>query len=366
LGNISESKRVKKILFVPSLNLGVIWWRIEMMAQALVKKKDRCAVFVDYLIDPSHPLAWDKVCVGHGQLSEEIQSKISSAFNHFDVIVFQKVQNKEALALLKKYSETHMHVKQVMELDDSIGDTAPCHDHKTSLAHSYAAEHCYMSDAVIASTEFLAESIKPYLFEGTPVHVAHNCILDEEWRVEKTKRPKRDTIRVGYVGGSAHDEDIELVYEVMLDILDTNKDVEFVIRYGGYKPDYMVNHERFDFKQVEWHPSKYPQKLWDMDLDIGLAPLLDTNFNRCKSAIKWLEWAYMDVPVVASNMESYNKLDDIVLANNTYSDWKEALQSTIDRIRNGEVIFPDLHKKAKERFDIDKEADSYLDFLCKI
>jgi hypothetical protein len=39
--------------------------------------------------------------------------------------------------------------------------------------------------------------------------------------------------------------------------------------------------------------------------DIGIAPLADTAFNRCKSSIKTLDYAAMGLPVLASDREAY-------------------------------------------------------------
>lgn len=354
---------MKKILFVPSLNLGVIWWRVEMYAQEFVKKKDECAVHVEYFIDPSHNAAWDKLCIGHGQISEEIQTKMLSAFNFYDVMIFQKIQNKEALVILDGYKKTHPRVRQIMEIDDSIGDLAPAHDHRFSLAHSIAAEHAARADAIVCSTKFLAESVKPYIEKDTKVHIAPNCINDDEWKIERKERPKREGIRIGYVGGSAHDEDIYICYKALLKFLDKNKDATFVMRYGGYRPEYLEEHPQIDFKQIAWHPSTYPQNIYDLDIDVALAPLRDVNFNRCKSAIKWLEWASIDVPVIASNMESYKDIEGIVLTGNTSEEWYAALNFAVDTIRKEGYIFEDLQKRAKEQFNISKEVDKYLEFI---
>jgi glycosyltransferase involved in cell wall biosynthesis len=44
----------------------------------------------------------------------------------------------------------------------------------------------------------------------------------------------------------------------------------------------------------------WPSKLSSLRLDIGLAPLRDTEFNRCKSNIKWMEYSMVGVPSVCS------------------------------------------------------------------
>jgi hypothetical protein len=44
----------------------------------------------------------------------------------------------------------------------------------------------------------------------------------------------------------------------------------------------------------------WPTKLHSLRLDIGLAPLMDTEFNRCKSRIKFYEYGICKVPGVFS------------------------------------------------------------------
>ena len=49
----------------------------------------------------------------------------------------------------------------------------------------------------------------------------------------------------------------------------------------------------------------YPCKLASIRPDIGLCPLTDTAFNRCKSPIKWMEYAMAGAATVASPVEPY-------------------------------------------------------------
>lgn len=50
---------------------------------------------------------------------------------------------------------------------------------------------------------------------------------------------------------------------------------------------------------------KYPDL---MVMDIGLVPLNNMPFNRCKSDIKGLEYAAAGVPFIASNLDAYIEL----------------------------------------------------------
>jgi glycosyltransferase involved in cell wall biosynthesis len=45
--------------------------------------------------------------------------------------------------------------------------------------------------------------------------------------------------------------------------------------------------------------------LTQQHFDIGIAPLANTPFNRCKSSIKTLDYAALGLPVLASDREAY-------------------------------------------------------------
>jgi glycosyltransferase involved in cell wall biosynthesis len=69
-----------------------------------------------------------------------------------------------------------------------------------------------------------------------------------------------------------------------------------------------------------------------IDFDIGIAPLMDNDFNRCKSGIKALQYWALGVPVVCTPLTPY----DIVTAGedglkaDSAEDWYRALKSLVD------------------------------------
>ena len=70
----------------------------------------------------------------------------------------------------------------------------------------------------------------------------------------------------------------------------------------------------------------YPDEL--ARLDIGIAPLASTRFNRAKSWLKPLELAACGVPVVMSDFAEYHRLHQtygLGLVANTAADWHEAI-----------------------------------------
>jgi glycosyltransferase involved in cell wall biosynthesis len=61
----------------------------------------------------------------------------------------------------------------------------------------------------------------------------------------------------------------------------------------------IVTHDYVDWLELPQLISK---------VDINIAPLVDTIFNRAKSEIKWLEAALVKVPTVASNIGAFKEM----------------------------------------------------------
>lgn len=355
---------MKKVLYVASLNLGVVMWRIESYAQELVKMKDDCAVFVEYFFNPEENIPWDKVCLDHGDLSDQIRAKLEAAFSEFDYIIFQKIQHKNALILLDALKKRFPETKVIAELDDSVGEITPSNIHDFSSHHTYAAEHCMRSDAIIVSTGYLGRSLRKIVGKDKPIHVAPNCINKDIWNIENKDLGNNDLLNIVYVGGGGHDEDIKIIYPSIKKILKERTDVKFTFRYGGFRPDFLEDHPRIDFKSIGWHIRDYPQKLYELNADIALAPLRDTEFNRCKSNVKYLEWSYLNVPLICSNVEPFKETEGFLTkVDNNVSDWTYSLKAAIEEYSKTTTRSNVLRASCLEKYNQKKECDKLLTFL---
>lgn len=365
---------MKKILYIPSLNLPVYFWRIEAYANSLVKFKDRCAVHVVFLVSMSDNIAWDKICIGHGEASQNIQQSLDSACQFYDVIIFQRVQFKEGIALLRKLKEKYPKVKFIAEIDDAIGDIPPSNINYDRFKdhHAWSAMHMLQSDAVITSTEYLKNDILRLQDEynkeakdkvSVPIHVAPNCVDYTSWKYKRNRKTYEE-LRIGYVAGAGHDEDLHIAYRAMLPILDNDKNIRFIIRYGGCIPEYFKEHPQIDFERVNWHISKYAQELYDLKLDIALGPLRDTNFNRCKSNLRWLEFATLGTPLVASAVEPFNNTNGIIyLSSNDVEDFEYTISRCINEYELNGFDHKKLKKQCKQNYNIFNECSKLLDFI---
>ena len=364
-----------KILYVPTLNLGVYLWRIENFAKKMVKHKDKCAVHVIFPVPMEENTAWDKICIGFGEQSKRIQDALQGACRFYDVIIFQKVQFKEGVALLRELKKEYPKVKFILECDDNIGDVTPSNIHQFTDHHMWATQHFMDSDGVICSTEYLKQSLlelqdKYNKKAGTnyeiPIHVAPNCVdfgfFKGKGEVEKSELPV-----FGYIAGLGHDEDLLIAYRAILPYLDRCK---LKIRYGGMRPDFLKEHKNIDFKRVDWHISKYPQKIYEQGIDIGLAPLRDTEFNRCKSNLRWLEFSAFGIPIIASDVEPFNKTDGFMYrASNDINDWQSNIECALDNFKNKKLwatIKENVKKQCRKNYNLNAETVKVINFLNEV
>lgn len=99
-------------------------------------------------------------------------------------------------------------------------------------------------------------------------------------------------------------DDMDLIIDVILKSMD---DIQWVI--CGYTPPKLERYVKEG--KIEVHRSapitNYPALINSLNLNAIVAPIIDGEFNRCKSNIKWLECCALGVPLFASNMITYNK-----------------------------------------------------------
>ena len=100
---------------------------------------------------------------------------------------------------------------------------------------------------------------------------------------------------------------------------------------------------------------------------IGLAPLRDTEFNRYKSELKWLEYTALGLAVVASDRAAYAAVQDGVrgrLVADNPAAWAEAIVELADWETASEVAraaFAEVGRTRLLRHSLER-ADTLLEF----
>jgi len=267
-----------------------------------------------------------------------------------DVAVFSRVYPIDPLPIMRKFKTAGKRV--IYEVDDDLWTVNPDNPSVAlSTEKKWQYEHIMKeADAITTTTEFLANKLRKM---NKNVFVCPNAIDFEHYQ-ERFKNSGR--LQIGYSGAASHWKDLELIIDPLLE-LQGKYDFDFILQGMVSNP---LESEAYIMRQMinlKLQPEKtrymesclslyeklrglryihisfyvpflHASTLRRCDLDIGLAPLYDNEFNRGKSCLKFYEYASIGTAVLASDVQPYNK-EAMYCAKNNIKDWKNKLEKLI-------------------------------------
>jgi len=251
----------------------------------------------------------------------------------------------------------------VLDLDDLLFDLPEEHPDRTSHYFSEALLPMLQAimevDLVTVATHALRERILPF---NRNIVVFPNYLNDELWELIEPVpyKPNSDQISIGYMGGHSHKPDILMVSAVLLKLLEKYS-YRIKFKFWGIEPP----PELAPFAQVDWCPPKsleyhaFATYFQTQTADIMIAPLMDTAFNACKSAIKYLEYSSIGVPGVYSRLAPYSSvIEDGVdgLLASSPIEWEASLSRLIDDHDLRRRIALNAQRKIKENWLLSQNA----------
>ena len=186
-----------------------------------------------------------------------------------------------------------------------------------------------------------------------PVVVVPNAIDWPGWRAlcAQGARPS-PRLTIGWAGGKRQDHDLVEMAQGWARIARRYPDVQFVLI--GHQPDIIRDAvPPTQLVRVPWQPiDLYPQAY--RGIDIGCAPLADTPFNRCKTAIKAFEYAAAGAAVVYSTPVYGRVLRPNLdgLEANTADEWETALARLIDDAALRQTLATRWARRVRERHSL--------------
>jgi len=270
--------------------------------------------------------------------------------NYPDVVIFSRTYAVDPLAVMRKFKKANKRV--IYEVDDCLWEVNP---DNPSAAVATEQRHQYETlmkevDAITTTTEILKKKLSKL---NKNIFVCPNGI-DLDYFKERPHENKQ--LVIGYAGAASHWADLQLTTQVLADLQKKHK-FQFVIlgmtgapiddeMYGydqiinrGLQPEknaYMKAAlkwydivKKMDFMHIPFFsPELYGMALQRCDMDIGIAPLKDNDFNHSKSCVKFYEYATLGTVTIASKVLPY-KNEVNYLAKNTYKSWYKKLEKLI-------------------------------------
>lgn len=357
------------------MNAGVAYYRMYQYKEAINRLGLAGVVMPFYDPESEHQGEWQWYADKDFTLNSS-RGELVHLITQANVIVTQYVHTPQALALLEGLKATFQHptiAKQhgkkvfLAEIDDDVLDTPPWNPAfqqygPNQHVRNTVIEFLRSMDGVICSTPFLAAKYAD-LNENT--YVVPNGINLKVWDKHKNEHAVNE-IRIGWAGGGSHDEDLRTIEAPIKEILAANKNVSFHVYHGC--PEFFKNQSK-----IVWHRDyawidKYPRALKRLKLDIGIAPLVDCDFNRGKSNLRKLEYGALGIPVISADVGHFHEtvshgVDGFLYK--TASDFKNYLQLLIDDADLRRKMGQDNYLSVSRDFNVNTIAALYVATLKK-
>jgi len=365
-GEVLSPKRLN-LLFIPRDNKGCGFYRMLVPANE-IKRQDLADVVVNFGWD------WKMVEWAH-------------------IIIVQRMTDIEAY---ESFDQAHsMGKKIIYELDDyvnAISPTNPSYDFWSPFGPNYARCLKIMQkcDAMQVTTERLK---KEYALWNPRIDALGNYLDKHLWDIPAWtathwdnyyKRKNDGIIRIGWAGAASHYEDLQLIEDVLTKICQKYKNVQLCLLgyhgeskkgpnlFQGIPPITSLCSYCKHGGQLEKLPGiellYYPSKLKECAFDIGIAPLIETGFNQCKSDIKIKEYAALGIPVIGTRMKPYSesiKEGYTGFLATTGKEWFDALELLIKDKSLRERLGRNNYRWYKEN-TIDKHIHKWMSFYNRV
>ena len=245
-----------------------------------------------------------------------------NAFHGEDEISEQTIADSDLVIIQRTYPSFNENYQKVVkfareyekpivfEIDDYLFDLPE--DHPDRKSGAYVVDLLTMlyaiaeADFVTVPTELLKEKLLPF---NRNTIIIPNFIDDHLWQYtdEDDKAESDDVVTIGYMGSYTHQSDLELITPVLRRIAEEFGDkVKFKV-WGVPLPSELSACANFEYlPAISSVYTEFVGQFKREKVDIFIAPLVNNEFNRAKSHLKYLEYSAMQVPGVFSNLEPYS------------------------------------------------------------
>lgn len=307
-----------RLLLCPCDHQGCGRYRLGLPASVLQSRETTLEIF----LSEGLPIKLD---VGTGRAIG-----LADGFTDWDVVVVQRPMAEWQVQALRDCRR--LGIRTVVEVDDDFEALHP-------LAPAWVTTHprvstewnrqhlrvaCREADLVTVTTPALAERYAPH----GRVEIIPNY-FPEAWL--DLVHVDHEEVTVGWTGTiGTHQGDLKVTHGgVAQAIRETGATFRVVGNPELVKRDLALDEEPDNVPWQNWGTYAYEIA----KLDVGIAPLSDTGFNRAKSWLKPLEYAALGVPSVVSPLPSYEALAAQgigILAKDRAREWRREVKRLVE------------------------------------
>jgi hypothetical protein len=282
----------------------------------------------------------------------QIFSPQAAAYEAPDVLVLYRAHYPQAVKVVEWCKKNNIRI--VFDTDDALDLVPPENLNYKGLQSRLPLYEFLMrsADVVTTTTSTLASHLRNW---NPNVAVIPNSVDPEEWSCQ----PRSGEPRIGWTGSPTHFADLAVALDAIREV---QKKQPFLFVLQGICQEESLDEllavlqarwgkalfetplgrsikhfmDKLSGVRYEFHPNvpleQHPQKVCDLKLDIGIAPLLDDMFNRNKSCIKYYEYAMSGAVTLASHVLPYSTEVPLTAKNNREA-WKRRLEEVLQADR---------------------------------
>lgn len=296
-------------------------------------RRKRVLVLYDTLTVSTHLYyghALDRLSLATGRewLIRSTQDQSPEDLYSFHAVIFQRAVSAKAVELLEVAKRQGCHTiydadDNLLLIDQVIED--PLHpwrvhfgearDRITALLAGVDQVKVYSPTAVasFAGINSRVTVVRPY------------HILDGS---ESPPPAREGPARIGFLGSYYKDAEFKPVLEAILPMLEESYPLEF--EFFGFCPAALDRHP--GIKRIPWTAdyAEFRRTLRERRWDVGLAPLRDLEFNRCKTDIRYREYVAAGIAAIVSDAPIYrdgvdHRRTGLVVPQEQPQAWREAI-----------------------------------------
>lgn len=226
----------------------------------------------------------------------------------------------------------------LLNIDPALGEEIQTRQGNPTVqrARRILLEQC---DLIYASTAVLSDRYSNQFPQQKVFSGIYAPYLDFLLAQKPASSPKQP-FTIGYMGSKGHQADLETIVPAISLILERNPTVRFetfgtiampkALGLLGDPPSEGFRH-RTKAHQTNTDYAGFLNKLAQLGWVMGLAPLNDTDFNRCKAPTKYIEYTTCGIPTIASSGQVYGQFtpdSQILIARP--DEWAAKMQQLID------------------------------------
>lgn len=306
-------------------------------------------------------------------------------FKDIDVVIFSRAVPPQIVPIIDLVKR--LKKKIIWETDDDLENIDDSNPARGPIGRMMTGIKmmAWEAHAITTTTQPLADRLRQRYPSASQIYVCPNALDLEQY---KPRKEHPEDFVIGWSGGCSHSTDLLMVLDPLIEL---NKKVDFTFVLQGFTLGMVdaqehvwkrmldmsgANQEQYyyivkslemcskfkEFKRfmhVPFYPTEMVPKVFQrLSFDIGLAPLLDTEFNHAKSCIKYYEYAAVGTTTMASNVIPYNVELNYTI-NNTKEDWMEQTERMITDKDFRENTLKEQEEWMRENRDLAKVAETW-------